>query len=286
MYPDGTLVKQPKALCELQGYVYDAKRRMAEVYAALGNPGRANELTAEAAALRQAFNERFWLDQLGTYAYGLDPDKKPIATVVSNPGHCLWSGIADADKAARVVRRLLQPDMWSGWGIRTLSAEHPSYNPFFYQNGSVWPHDNAFIAAGFKRYGFAAEANQVAKGIFDAAACFESYRLPELFSGLDRADVSFPVQYLGANIPQAWAAGSTLLFGQTILGLRADAPAGRLYVQPTLPDWLPDVELANLGVGASRLHLRFWREGDESSWELMGQQGGAIEVVEAGWPAP
>jgi glycogen debranching enzyme len=279
VYPDGTLVKQPKALCELQGYVYDAKRRMAEVYAALGQDERSQALTAQAEALRSAVNARFWLPDLGTYAFGLDPKKEPIATVASNPGHCLWSGIVDPDKAAQVVRRLMAPDMWSGWGIRTLSAAHPAYNPFDYQVGAVWPHDNSFIAAGFKRYGFAAEANQVARGIFDAAAHFESYRLPEVFAGVDRQATSFPVQYLGANIPQAWAAGSIFLLLRTILGLRADAPAGRLFVQPTLPDWLPDLELRNLEVGGAHLHLRFWREGANSRWALLGQEGGSIDIV-------
>jgi glycogen debranching enzyme len=280
MYPDGTLVKQPKALCELQGYVYDARVRMAEIYTALGHAARAAELAEQAEGLRQAFNARFWLEDLGTYAYGLDPDKQPIASVASNPGHCLWSGIADPDKAARVVRRLLARDMWSGWGIRTLSAQHHAYNPYNYQTGAIWPHDNSFIAAGFKRYGFADEANQVAGAIFDAAKLFEAYRLPELFAGVDRDVTSFPVQYLGANIPQAWAAGSIFLLVRTILGLRADAPVGRLYVQPTLPDWLADVELANLQVGQARLSLRFWRDGPRSRWEVVEQTGGPIEVVE------
>jgi glycogen debranching enzyme len=286
VYPDGRLVPQPKALCELQGYVYDAKLRMAEIYEALGELARAQALRAQAAALRAAFNTRFWLDELGSYALGLDPAKQPIASIASNAGHCLWSGIADAEQAARVTRRLLAPDMWSGWGIRTLSARHPAYNPFSYQNGAVWPHDNAFIAAGFKRYGFAAEANQVAQAIFAAATCFEAYRLPELYAGLDRAETPFPAQYLGANIPQAWAAGSIFLLMQMILGLRADAPAGRLYLAPTLPEWLPDVELQNLAIGTARLRLRFWREGRASRWELLEQEGGAITVLDETDAAP
>jgi len=283
VYPDGSQVKQPKALCELQGYVYDAKQRMAEIYAALGNAARADELRQQAEQLRRAFNERFWLDDQGTYAFGLDPDKQPIATVASNAGHCLWSGIADPDKAARVVQRLLQPDMWSGWGIRTLSRRNPAYNPFSYQNGSVWPHDNAFIAAGFRRYGFADEANRVAGAIFDAAARFESYRLPELYSGLDRAETVFPVQYLGANIPQAWAAGSIFLLVQTMLGLRADAPNGRLYVDPKLPEWLPDVTLSNVAVGGTCLRLNFWRASNApdapTRWDVVDQTGPAIDVL-------
>jgi glycogen debranching enzyme len=287
VYPDGSQVKQPKALCELQGYVYDAKLRMAEACDALKLPVEAGELRRQAAELRRRFNERFWLPEIGCYAFGLDPDKRPIATVASNAGHCLWSGIADGDKAAQVVERFLRPDMWSGWGVRTLSADNPAYNPFSYQLGSVWPHDNGIIAAGFKRYGFAEEANRLAHDIFQAARCFDSYRLPELYAGLAREPGTFPAQYLGANIPQAWAAGSVFHLIQTILGLRADAPNGRLYVHPTLPDWLPDLTLDGLKLGAARLKLRFWREGDASRWDVLDQQGDVAveEQAWAPWPA-
>jgi glycogen debranching enzyme len=231
--------------------------------------------------LRAAFNARFWLDDLDTYALGLDPHKRPIASVASNAGHCLWSGIATPERAARVVRRLLQPDMWSGWGVRTLSAQHPAYNPFDYQVGAVWPHDNSLLALGFKRYGFAAEASQLAGGLFDAATYFESHRLPEVFAGVDRTATTFPVQYLGANIPQAWAAGSVFLLLRVLLGLRADAPNGRLYVDPTLPDWLPDLEVTNLEVGGARLALRAWRVGAATRWEVARQEGVAIAVIQA-----
>jgi glycogen debranching enzyme len=291
VYPDGSQVKQPKALCELQGYVYDAKRRMAELYDALGATDRATTLRQQATELRQRFNEWFWLEDLGCYAYGLDPDKRPIATVASNAGHCLWSGIAAPDKAAKVVSRFLQSDMWSGWGVRTLSADNPAYNPFSYQLGSVWPHDNGIIAAGFKRYGFADEANRLARDIFEAASYFNAYRLPELYAGLPRHPGSFPAQYLGANIPQAWAAGAVFHLLQTILGLRADAPRGKLYVHPTLPRWLPDLTLRGLEVGRSNLSLRFWREADTSRWEVLEAEGD-IEVEEKPWgpwpaePAP
>jgi glycogen debranching enzyme len=275
-------VKQPKALCELQGYVFDAKMRMAEVFSALGDPGRAAELRRQAADLQRRFEDAFWCDDLGFYAFGLDPDKKPIRTISSNPGHCLWSGIASPERAARVVRRFFEDDLWSGWGIRTLSTRNPAYNPFSYQRGSVWPHDNGIIAAGFKRYGFADEANRVARDIFEAASYFDGYRLPELYAGLPRRPGSFPAQYLGANIPQAWAAGSVFHLIQAILGLQADAPAGRLYVQPTLPLWLPDLQLEGLQVGKARLTLRFWREGDHSRWEVR-QQEGELDVIEEPW---
>ena len=282
MYPDGTPVKQPKALCELQGYVYDAWLRMAEVFDALDEADRSAALRDKAAALYDRFNDRFWCEELGTYAYGLDPEKHRIKTVVSNAGHCLWSGIAPPERAARVVKRLMEPDMWSGWGIRTLSALHPSYNPHSYHNGSVWPHDNGIIALGFKRYGFATEAARIARDISEAASFFVSYRLPELYAGLPREPTNLPVQYPGANVPQAWASGSSFHLLQAILGLQADAPRGRLYVDPVLPDWLTDLTLNRIKVGESRVDLRFWREGKLTRWEVLGCDG-ALGVDARPW---
>ena len=280
VYPDGSQVKQPKALCELQGYVFDAKLRMAEVFDALGETDRAAALREQAYELQRRFDDIFGMEDEGFIAYGLDPEKRPIRTIASNAGHCLWSGIVRPDRAERIVRRFFEEDMWSGWGIRTLSSKNSAYNPFSYQLGAVWPHDNGIIAAGFKRYGFPEEASRVARDIFEAASYFDSHRLPELYAGLPRKPGTFPVQYLGANIPQAWAAGSVFHLLQAILGLQADAPAGRLYVAPTLPDWLPEIELDRLKVGDSILRLRFWREGSDSRWEVLNQHG-SIEVRDA-----
>ncbi len=270
VYADGSQVKQPKGLCELQGYVYDAKTRMAEVFQVLGDDRRAQALLQQAETLKRRFNEVFWMEEEGCYAFGLDPDKKLITSIASNAGQCLWSGIADKDKARRTAQRLLQDDMWCGWGIRTLSSKNPAYNPFSYQRGSVWPHDNGIIAAGFKRYDLVDEANKVIRGMFDAIERFDSYRPPEVFAGLQRiGEADFPALYPGgANIPQAWATGSIFHMVQTILGLRADAPRGRLYVRPTLPEWLPSIELHRLHVGPCSLVLRFWREGKNSRWEV------------------
>ncbi|HKF68778.1 MAG TPA: glycogen debranching N-terminal domain-containing protein, partial [Vicinamibacterales bacterium] len=203
MYPDGTQVRQPKALCELQGYVFDAWMRMSELFDALDEADRAQELRRRAADLQQRFEERFWCEDIGCYAFALDSNKQPVRTIASNVGHCLWSGLIRPDRAARVVERLMRPDMWSGWGIRTLSRENPAYNPSSYQCGSVWPHDNGIIALGFKRYGFAREAARIARDISEAASYFVSYRLPELYAGLERRPGTFPVQYPGANVPQA-----------------------------------------------------------------------------------
>ena len=284
VYPDGSIVRQPKALVELQGYVFDARLRMAEVFDALDEPETAARLRGAAAALQQQFDRAFWCEDLGFYAFALDSTKQPVKSVASNVGHCLWSGIIPPDRAARLVARFLEPDLWSGWGIRTLSASHAAYNPYSYHRGSVWPHDNALIALGFKRYGFAAEAARLARDIFEAAACFAGYRLPELYAGLPRRPGSFPVQYVGANIPQAWAAGSVFHLLQAILGLRADAPADRLYVDPTLPRWLPDVVLRGIDVGRSQLSLRFWREADGSSrWQVLDQQGPPVDVSAEAW---
>jgi glycogen debranching enzyme len=277
MYEDGTLVKGPKALCELQGYVYDAWLRMAEIYDEIGGHDRAKHLREKAAALFQKFNELFWNEELGFYAYTLDGDKKPVFSIASNPGHCLWSGIVRQDRAARVVARLMQPDMWSGWGIRTLSALHKSFNPYNYQTGAVWPHDNAIIAFGFRRYGFDAEAAAVARSISGAASHFLLNELPELYAGLQREDLNFPVQYIGANVPQAWAAGTPFVLLQALLGIVPDAPRGRLYVDPALPNWMPDVTLIDLRLGRKTMDLRFWRDGEETKFEVL--RGDASSVV-------
>ena len=285
VYDDGRPVEPPVALCELQGYVYDAKRKMAAMYEAIGNTDHAARLRQEAQALYDRFNEVFWLEEEGTYAFGLDARKERITSVVSNAGHCLWSGIVPPSRAERVVTRLLADDMWSGWGIRTLSAAHPAFNPFAYQRGAVWPHDNALIAAGCKRYGHVGAAAQIARGILDAAAMFQGSRLPELLSGHQRKRLGFPVQYLGANVPQAWASGSLFLLLQVLLGLDPDAPHERLYVAPTLPAWLDWVEVEGLRVGQARISLRCWREGSRTCSEVRRIEG-SLAVASADQVAP
>jgi len=277
-YADGTPVRGPKALCELQGYVYDAWVRMAEVFDALDKPDRAEALRKKAARLFKTFNDSFWDEEAGFYAYMLDGEKRKVMTVASNPGHLLWSGIVPPDRAARVVQRLMAPDMNSGWGIRTLSADHPAFNPYSYQNGSVWPHDNSLIALGFKRYGFTEEAQEVAKAISDAASHFLLSQVPELYAGVQRNEGNFPVQYLGANVPQAWAAGSCFALLQALLGIQPDAPNDRLYVDPDLPEWLPDVTLSDLRVGHHVLDIRFHRQNGKTVWEVL---KGEARIVQA-----
>ena len=269
VYPDGTLVKGPKALCELQGYVYDAWLRMAEIFAFLGRPQRAAALRRKAAVLFRKFNDAFWDEETGTYAYALDGDKKRVMSVASNQGHCLWSGIVAPERAGRVVARLMKPDMWSGWGIRTLSALNPAFNPYNYQTGAVWPHDNSLIALGFRRYGFAAEAAAIARDISRAASHFLQNQLPELYGGLQRDGTNFPIQYLGANVPQAWAAGTPFALLQAMLGIAQDAPNDMIYVDPALPAWLPDVKLTDLRLGRRCFDIRFWRDGNETKFEVL-----------------
>jgi glycogen debranching enzyme len=281
MYPDGSPVKGPKALCELQGYTYDAWLRMAEIFEYFNQPDLARTLRGKAAELRQRFEELFWCEETGFYAFALDGDKEQVRTITSNPGHLLWSGIVSRERAGRVVARLLEPDMWSGWGIRTLSDTNPAFNPFSYQNGSVWPHDNGIIAMGFRRYGFVQEAARIARDISEAASYFAFYRLPELYAGTRKAPGDFPVQYLGANVPQAWAAGSVFHLLRAILGLDANAHRNTLFVDPVLPKWLPDITLHNLRVGKSTTTVRFWSEPGGTRYEVLSASNG-LQVLQAG----
>jgi glycogen debranching enzyme len=280
---DGTLARLPIGTCELQGYVYDAKLRMGDIYEVLGRPKDARRLRREARALFERVNEKLWWEEEGTYYLGLNGAKQPIKSVASNAGHLLQSGIVPPERAERVVRRLLADDMWSGWGVRTLSSDHPAYNPFSYQTGSVWPHDNAMIAGGFRRYGFDAEAARVAKGTFDAAERLMGYRLPELFAGLPRAEASFPVQYPGANVPQAWAAGSVLRIIAILAGIHAttDSKGSRIYVNPALPDWLPSLTIRNLRAGGGSLDLAV----NDGNVEVL-KNTTPFEVIHASPPRP
>ena len=275
--PDGSLVKGPKALCELQGYVYDAWLRMAQIYDALERPDDANALRTKAAALFEKFNAAFWNEEAGYYAFCLDGDKKQVLSIASNPGQCLWSGIILPDRAHRVVERLLRPDMWSGWGIRTLSADHKSFNPYHYQIGAVWPHDNGFIAQGMKQYGFHDEANKIAMAITHAAEFFELDQMPELYAGTQRETGSFPVQYLGANVPQGWAAGSMFSVLQAMLGFQPDAPNKILYVDPALPDWMPSLTVRDLKLGTASFDIRFYRNDKGTEFNVLKGPAAAVE---------
>jgi glycogen debranching enzyme len=273
---DGSLAKLPVALCEHQGLVVAAKRAWAEVAEeAFGDHDWAARLYQEADRLAEQIEDRFWWESEGTYYLGLDGDKRPIDSVTSNPGHLLWLGVVDPERAGRVVRRLMAHDMWSGWGIRTLSAEHVTYDPLSYQRGSVWPHDNAIAAAGFRTYGYSAEAARVAKGILDAASKFASRRLPELFAGYERDTGSFPVQYLGANVPQAWSSGAIVHLVTTLIGLEANAQQESLSLRPALPSWMSEVTIRQLRVGESSVDFRVLRRPDgEYDIEMLANDAG------------
>ncbi len=255
-FPDGTLAETPLAACEVQGYVYAAKVGLGALLAAHGDMDRAARLAAEAALLKARFNTAFWLEEVGFYAQGLDAGKRPIPTITSNPGHCLWTGIADPDKAALVAQRMTAPDMASGWGVRTISRDSPSYNPMSYHNGSIWPHDNAILIAGLRRYGLRDAAVAVATQLYEAGLQFPFYRLPELYCGFAREQGSGvgPAEYPVSCSPQAWAAGAPFLLTQSLLGLEPTAGGG-IHTDPWLPAWLSDVTIGNLAVGVRRYRL-------------------------------
>ena len=258
VHADGTLPKPSIALVEVQGYVYDAWRQVAHVAAAIGHADVAAELEQKAEKLKQRFNEDFWMPDLGYYAVALDGNKEQVRSITSNPGHGLWSRIIDEARAGRVVRRLLAPDMSSGWGIRTLSQKNPAYDPIGYHTGTVWPHDNSLIAHGMKLMGYDDAANKVIDQLSMAGGYFPAGRFPELFCGFARDDVPVPVEYPVACRPQAWATGATMLMVRSYGGISADAPAKTLYiVRPTLPFWLSRQDIIDLRVGGGRLDLAF-----------------------------
>jgi len=273
VYPDGQLVEPPIALCEVQGEVYRAWKSAAAIYEVWGDRESAQRLRQKADDLYQRFNDRFWMEDEGFYCLGLGDRKQQIESIASNPGQLLWTGIVPRERAQKLVNRLFQTDLWCGWGVRTLSAKNPAYNPISYQRGSVWPFDNSFIALGLKQYGYHQQVNKIAEGIFAAAKYFEAGRMPELFGGIERREDNFPVPYTDANIPQAWSAGAIFLLISTMLGLAADAPQRHLWVCPSLPEWLPDLELTNLLVGDATVALRFWREGEQTQWKVIDLEG-------------
>lgn len=251
VHPDGQVASRPHAVCEVQGYAYDARRRTARLAREIwADQDLAERLDADADRLRRRFDDSFWLDEEECYALALDADKRPVRTVASNMGHLLWSGIVPEERVDAVVRHLVGEPMFSGWGIRTLAAGQAAYNPMEYHNGSVWPHDNALIAAGLARYGRRDEAARIAQAMLDAAVHVD-YRLPEALVGASRREVDFPVPYPSACSPQAWAAGAPLLLVTTILGL--DIGADGLRVDPHLPERVGRLALREVPTRFGRL---------------------------------
>jgi glycogen debranching enzyme len=280
LHADGSKPETPIALVEVQGYVYDARMRVARVARALGHHDVADELEAKAAELGRKFNKDFWMSDKRYYAVALDGAKNQVGSITSNPGHALWSGIVDHDRAVHVIRRLLSNEMACGWGIRTLSARNPGFDPIGYHTGSVWPHDNALIAHGMKIYGYDAEANRVMEMLTLAGAYLRDFRFPELFCGFSRDEAPVPVEYPVACRPQAWASAAPLLMIRTYAGMHAQAPTGALsIVRPRLPDPIVNVEVIGIRVGRSRLDLAFHQHGGTTGVNVMRKDGTGLDVV-------
>jgi glycogen debranching enzyme len=246
-YADGRLATPPIALAEVQGYVYAAYIARAHFAREVGDETGIRRWRDKARALKEAFNERFWLPDRGWYAIALGPNKEPVDALASNMGHCLWSGIVDEDKAAQVAERLLSPEMFTGFGIRTLASSMGAYNPVSYHNGSVWPHDSALAATGLLRYGFADEAMRIATGLLDAADAFGG-RLPELFCGFGRDEYAQPVRYPTSCSPQAWASATPVQLLRLMLRLDPGLPENRIWLDPVLPDGCRALHVENLRI--------------------------------------
>ncbi len=288
LFLDGSEPVPPIAPVEVQGYVYQAKRALAAILQRYGQATHrmlAARLRAEAEQLRERFEQRFWLDDYQFYAQAIDGRQRTVPALSSNPGHCLWSEIVSPERAARLVERLFSPDLYSGWGIRTLAKSMPHYNPMSYHNGSIWPHDNALIAAGLRRYGFDREAIRLASDLIDVAISFPYFRLPELFCGFgrDEAECMIPISYPVSCSPQAWAAGTVPFLLRILLGAEARAAERRLILRPAFPDWLNEVELEGVSFAGTRLALAVRRHNGRYLLEAEADSG--ITVVLAGAPA-
>lgn len=278
MRPDGSLPASPIAPIEVQGYVYDAKFRMASLLRTFGDNARADKLKQEAAAMAKRL-EAYWMANQDYYAIALDNEKRPVQIASSNPGHLLFSRAVSKPRARSIVKRLMQPDMFSGWGWRTLSDKEVTFNPLSYHRGSVWPHDNSLIAHGMTLNGFRRPALQIITSLFEASLNFRDYRLPELFCGVQRREQDKPVQYPVSCSPQAWASGSWFLMLTSILGIRPSAPRKELNIfNPQLPTWLDHLQIQNLRIGNSRVHLEFTRRGERTFGNVVHIEGEKLLV--------
>jgi glycogen debranching enzyme len=271
---DGTMAEPPIALCEVQGYAYAAWQAAADIATVLGDRTRADMLRARARQLRDRFEEAFWLPDLGTYALALDGKKRPCRVRSSNPGHCLYTGIAGPARALQVARTLLDEASFSGWGIRTLAASEARYNPMSYHNGSIWPHDNAMGAAGLGRYGLREEPMRVLEGLFTAANFLDLQRMPELFCGFPRTHGEGPTLYPVACLPQAWASGAVFMLLHACLGMSIDGPGREVrFENPALPEWLPEVRIAGLRVGDATTDLLLERHPHDVGITVLRREG-------------
>lgn len=276
--PQGNLPQGPIALVEVQGYYYLALRRAAEMARLLGDHAWAGALEEEAASLKEKFLRAFWMEEEGFLAFALDGEKRPVKTIVSNPGHCLFTGILPPEVAAKVARRLLSEEMYSGWGIRTMSKAMGPYNPMSYHNGSVWPHDNAIIAYGLRTTNQLHLLEKVVTGLFEAAMYFPYYRLPEVFCGFTRRRDGGPVHYPVACNPQAWAVGAMPLLIQAMLGISCQG--NEVHVSsPVLPPWVQEIRIYNLRAGEGKVGLEFTRKQGKTYCGVIQASGGARVII-------
>lgn len=280
VYPNGKEVLPAIATCEEQAFVYFAKTFFSEVLWWFDRKDEAKCLFREAKELKKHFNETFWMEKEGYFAMGLDAKSKPIRSIGSDPGHCIGSGIVDDSLVKQTADRMFADDLFSGWGIRTLSSRHPAYDPFSYHRGSVWPVEHGPFALGFARYGLYDHVEKICRAQFEAAALFEFYRLPELFSGHPRDDQHpFPAIYPNANSPQAWSASTVFSLLQSMVGVYPYAPLKMLFVDPHLPEWLPEITLSNLRVADAKVTIRFFRKQNGTSDFDVQEKQGTLHIV-------
>jgi glycogen debranching enzyme len=276
---DGAIATGPIALCEVQGYVYAARKAGAAIAAALGMTERSSQLEAEAASMRERFDRTFWCEELSTYVLALDGDKRPCRVRSSNAGQCLFTGIVAPDRADRLVRTLLSHESFAGWGIRTIPATEVRYNPMGYHTGAIWPHDNALIAQGLARYGFPHKAGELLTGLFEASLHFDLHRMPELFCGFEQIPGEGPILYPLACSPQSWSAASVCLLLQACLGLEIDAIENHVrFIRPYLPPALQELRIHNLAVGQGMVDLLLVRHENDLSVTVLHREGN-VEVM-------
>ncbi len=279
MQRDGTIARPPIALIEVQGYVYDAKYRMSSLLRAFGDTVNAERLKREAAELSRRLEKAFWMPSRSFYAMALDADKKQLPVISTNPGHLLWNRAISKERARAVSNRFMRDDMFSGWGLRTLSSDERTFNPLSYHRGSVWPHDNSLVVHGMALNEFRGSALRVFSTLFQAALRFRDYRLPELFCGVQRREFDDPVHYPVSCSPQAWASGAMFLMLNSVLGIRPSAPRKELnVVNPELPDWLDHLQIRNLCIGQSRVGLDFSRRGSRTFCNVVEVEGDKLLV--------
>jgi glycogen debranching enzyme len=280
VYPDGSQVRAPIGTCEMQAFMYAAKSGLSQVLWRMGEKDTAWQIFCEAESLKARFNEKFWMEDEGYFGLAIDNEGELVRSVASDAGHALLCGIAEDSRVRRVADRMLREDLFSGWGIRTLSALHPAYNPFSYHRGSVWPVVNADFVSGFGRYGLHEEMHILAKAMFEAADLFAYDRLPELFGGHERStETPFPGLYTRADWPQAWSASAAIKIVQALLGVHPYAPAGILFLDPHLPEWLPEITLEGMRVANSIVSIRFERRGDGTTEHQVLATSGDIRIV-------